>query len=145
LDTQVQPLAASAHFTLQQVVAAKTAATETTDEDATRAEASTATPSTATSGAATSGTATSGTATPSTATSGTATSGTEASANQPSESGARLDFLFFFADSGPDPAPAQSGGPEFLQWVKQTELQRTFSVSAAGGGTRIFVEVRDKE
>src|SRR5690606_19031509 len=71
--------------------------------------------------------------------------GANASAQPESESNARLDFMFFFCDSGPEPAPAQPIGPEFLEWVKQTELQRAFRVSASADGTRLWLELRDKD
>src|SRR5690606_14306042 len=54
------------------------------------------------------------------------------------------DFMFFFAESGPEPAPGASDGPEFLEWVVQTELQRAMVVSPGSGGNTLFLELWNK-
>jgi outer membrane protein OmpA-like peptidoglycan-associated protein len=63
---------------------------------------------------------------------------------QPRESQARIDFLFFFSDAKPEPAPGAADGPAFLEWVKQTELQRVAVVNPSGAGSSLFVELWDK-
>lgn len=126
LDTKVASLAASAHFTLQQVFDAKKAAQE--------AEADAAPESS-----------TRPTKTPAKATESEADSGseTDTKAQAPQEAEARVDFMFFFAEAGPDPAPGAPDGPEFLEWVKQAELQRVVSVAGSSGNT-LLLELWDK-
>lgn len=71
--------------------------------------------------------------------SGSATGELEPAAN------ARIDFMFFFADAGPEPKPRAADGPEFLEWVKQTEMQRTAVVSATSGASVLSLELWDKQ
>ena len=69
---------------------------------------------------------------------------TDTSATAESEPNARIDFMFFFADSGPDPAPGAPDGPQYLEWVAQTELQRAMVVAPGTGGNKILLELWDK-
>lgn len=124
LDTQVKGLGASVKFTLQQVADAKASGAEPVRESASPPAVDVqANPGPA------------GTET----TTGAGSDTTEESV----EANARIDFMFFFAESGPDPSPGSSTGPEFLEWVKQAELQRV-AVVGAGRGNRLAIELRDK-
>lgn len=60
-------------------------------------------------------------------------------------SDARLDFLFFCAE-GPNPAPAEPGGPEFLELIGDATLRRVFLSAPADLATsnQLFMELFDK-
>lgn len=117
LPTEVKAHAAGAHFTLQQVASTKKA--HAFGSAATKPNAGPLT--------------------------STAPKPSEAPEDGPEESNARVDFLFFFHDSGPDPAPGAADGPEFMEWVKQAELERVVQARASGAGTTLFVELWDKD
>jgi hypothetical protein len=72
-------------------------------------------------------------------------SGPTSEPSAPAQSQARIDFFFFFPESKPAPAPGAADGAEFLEWVKQTEVQRVAAINAAGAGNSIFVELWDKQ
>ena len=121
LETKIAAHAAAAHFTLQQVVAAKKSVDQSSEGDGQKTTNSDGTSS-----------------------GSSAQSDADADAAEANEPSARIDFMFFFPDSGPEPAPGAANGPEFLEWVKQTELQRTVTVDASGGNS-LFLELWDKK
>lgn len=119
LETEIVHHAAGANFTLQQVVDAKK---ESEGQSASSPTvASNATPATDT------------------------TQSTLTSEPPAPESRARIDFMLFFPESKPDPAPGAPDGSEFLEWVKQTELQRVAAVNPAGTNNSLSVELWDKQ
>src|SRR5690606_28646144 len=122
LDTQIVSHPAAANFTLQQVADAKRSAQPTTKAEGNTPTKSATAPENATA----------------------AEDNAAASTTAEPEPNARLDFMFFFADPGPDPAPGAPDGPEFLEWVAQTELQRAMVVGPSAGGNKISLELWDK-
>ncbi len=44
-----------------------------------------------------------------------------------SPSDARVDFFFFMADSGIDPAPGSTDGPEYAEWIESAALFQQFT------------------
>ena len=122
LDTQIVSHPAAANFTLQQVAEAKGSTQPGTESEGSAPTKNAALPENATA----------------------SKDATDTSATGESEPNARIDFMFFFADSGPDPAPGAPDGPQYLEWVAQTELQRAMVVGPGTGGSKIFLELWDK-
>jgi outer membrane protein OmpA-like peptidoglycan-associated protein len=120
LATKTAVLAAAHNFTPQQVSDAKKSTSDTADSTE---SSSNGTPPNA---------------------QGTSSADSASPSAEPEESAARIDFMLFFSDSGPDPAVGAADGPEFLEWVKQTDFQKTVSVDASGGNT-LFIELWDKQ
>lgn len=54
----------------------------------------------------------------------------DAGANRTSD--ARLDFFFFMLDAGVDPAAGDPSGPEYLEWIAASTIQRDFNVTRDG-------------
>ncbi len=63
---------------------------------------------------------------------------------EPPPGDARIDVILFFQETGIDPAPAGADGSEYLDWVKQAEFFRNFSVDAGGVGNQLCLLLTDK-
>ncbi len=59
---------------------------------------------------------------------------------------ARIDFFFFFAEAGIEPAPGTADGPEYAEWIKLATLHREFTAGATpdANGTQLRLRLLDK-
>ncbi len=58
----------------------------------------------------------------------------------------RIDFFFFMADSGIDPAPGTADGPEYAEWIKSATLFQQFTAGTDKGDdtTQLSLQLFDK-